>query len=179
MRLSSPPTADVRVTSARRHGASCITVASGAELTFTPEFWNFEQEVRLSAGPGCSGSATFAVRSRGMTTVNVTASSTVPREQRLIVEPTTLVVDTVTAAYTIVLAMQPATDVLVTSTRIDGPDCIDVVSETNPWLFSPNDWFVPRHTVLMAHGGCTGVATIAVESAGLPTVHVFATAATP
>ena len=27
----------------------------------------------------------------------------------------------------------------------------------------PTNWFVPRRTVLMAHGGCTGVATIAVD----------------
>ncbi|MBX9387865.1 cellulose binding domain-containing protein [Streptomonospora halotolerans] len=65
--LSNAPDAPVDVTVERTEGSSDITVSEGAELTFTPDNWDTEQEVTVSSADngGALGSAVITASGQG------------------------------------------------------------------------------------------------------------------
>ncbi len=177
--LSSAPTANVTVASARTAGATCITVSGGASLTFTPTNWNTDQTVTLAAATGCSGSATVGVSGTGLTTVNVTANSTVPSTQSLVVTPTNVSLTAGSnATYSVRLGIQPTGNVTVASARTTGQTCITVASGGS-LTFTTANWNTPQTVTLSAAAACSGTANIAVTSTGLTTVNVTATSTVP
>ncbi len=77
VRLSAQPGANVNVMTSRSIGDADLSVSDGATLAFTTANWNAPQTVTLSAmedADAANGSATFALDSAGLTTVNVTAT---------------------------------------------------------------------------------------------------------
>ncbi|MEU1020606.1 glycoside hydrolase family 48 protein [Streptomyces sp. NPDC005900] len=74
VKLSTQPTADVTVTTARTGGNSGLSVSSGASLTFTPSNWNTAQKVTVTADASGTGAATFGVTAPGHTKATVTVT---------------------------------------------------------------------------------------------------------
>ncbi|WP_338483201.1 glycoside hydrolase family 48 protein [Streptomyces sp. SCSIO 75703] len=59
VRLSTRPTANVTVTTARASGNPGLSVSGGASLTFTPANWSTAQKVTVTAATSGTGSAVF------------------------------------------------------------------------------------------------------------------------
>ncbi|MEU4800407.1 glycoside hydrolase family 48 protein [Streptomyces sp. NPDC023327] len=74
VKLSTQPTVDVTVTTARTGGNSGLSVSSGASLTFTPSNWNTAQKVTVTADASGTGAATFGVTAPGHTKATVTVT---------------------------------------------------------------------------------------------------------
>ncbi|MFF7138911.1 glycoside hydrolase family 48 protein [Streptomyces sp. NPDC008196] len=74
VKLSTQPSADVTVTTARTGGNSGLSVTGGASLTFTPSSWNTPQKVTVTADASGTGAATFESTATGhaKASVNVT-----------------------------------------------------------------------------------------------------------
>jgi hypothetical protein len=63
--LSSAPTANVTVTTARTAGNTGLSVSAGGSLTFTPSNWNTAQTVTIAADASGTGNATFTSTATG------------------------------------------------------------------------------------------------------------------
>lgn len=74
VKLSTQPTSDVTVTTARTGGNSGLSVSSGASLTFTPSNWNTARKVTIAADASGTGAATFGVTAPGHTKATVTVT---------------------------------------------------------------------------------------------------------
>ncbi|MFF7266269.1 glycoside hydrolase family 48 protein [Streptomyces sp. NPDC008159] len=74
VRLSTQPSANVTVTTARTSGNTGLSVTGGASLTFTPSNWNTAQKVTVTADSSGTGAATFesTAGGHGKATVTVT-----------------------------------------------------------------------------------------------------------
>ncbi|MBC7272896.1 MAG: cellulose binding domain-containing protein [Streptomyces sp.] len=74
VRLSTQPSANVTVTTARTGGNTGLSVTSGGSLTFTPSNWNTPQRVTITADSSGTGAATFesTAPGHGKATVTVT-----------------------------------------------------------------------------------------------------------
>ena len=74
VQLSTQPSADVTVTTARTGGNTGLSVTGGASLTFTPSNWNTAQKVTVTADSSGTGAATFesTAAGHGKATVTVT-----------------------------------------------------------------------------------------------------------
>ncbi|WP_405530420.1 cellulose binding domain-containing protein [Streptomyces canus] len=74
VKLSTQPSADVTVTTARTGGNAGLSVTGGASLTFTPSNWNTAQKVTVTADSSGTGAATFesTAAGHGKASVNVT-----------------------------------------------------------------------------------------------------------
>ncbi|MFB8771590.1 glycoside hydrolase family 48 protein [Streptomyces broussonetiae] len=74
VRLSTQPSANVTVTTARAGGNTGLSVTSGGSLTFTPSNWNTPQRVTVTADSSGTGAATFesTAPGHGKATVTVT-----------------------------------------------------------------------------------------------------------
>ncbi|WP_327341671.1 glycoside hydrolase family 48 protein [Streptomyces europaeiscabiei] len=59
VKLSTQPSANVAVTTARTGGNTGLSVTGGASLTFTPSNWNTAQKVTITADSSGTGAATF------------------------------------------------------------------------------------------------------------------------
>ncbi|WP_328835350.1 glycoside hydrolase family 48 protein [Streptomyces europaeiscabiei] len=59
VKLSTQPSANVTVTTARTGGNTGLSVTGGASLTFTPSNWNTAQKVTITADSSGTGAATF------------------------------------------------------------------------------------------------------------------------
>ncbi|MFF5570263.1 glycoside hydrolase family 48 protein [Streptomyces luteogriseus] len=59
VKLSTQPSANVTVTTARTGGNSGLSVTGGASLTFTPSNWSTAQKVTVAADDSGTGAATF------------------------------------------------------------------------------------------------------------------------
>ncbi|MEU3491032.1 glycoside hydrolase family 48 protein [Streptomyces massasporeus] len=59
VKLSTQPSSNVTVTTARTGGNSGLSVTSGASLTFTPSNWSTAQKVTVAADDSGTGAATF------------------------------------------------------------------------------------------------------------------------
>ncbi|MFI6876718.1 glycoside hydrolase family 48 protein [Streptomyces sp. NPDC050400] len=65
VKLSTQPSANVTVSTARASGNTGLSVSSGASLTFTPSNWNTAQKVTVAADSSGTGAATFAITAPG------------------------------------------------------------------------------------------------------------------
>jgi hypothetical protein len=74
VRLSTQPSANVTVTTARASGNTALTVTGGASLTFTPSNWNTAQKVTITAAATGTGAATFESTATGHAKASVTAT---------------------------------------------------------------------------------------------------------
>ncbi|MEV0521946.1 glycoside hydrolase family 48 protein [Streptomyces sp. NPDC050439] len=74
VKLSTQPTSDVTVTTARTGGNSGLSISSGSSLTFTPSNWNTAQKVTIAADNSGTGAATFGVTAPGHTKATVTVT---------------------------------------------------------------------------------------------------------
>ncbi|MGP2437289.1 glycoside hydrolase family 48 protein [Streptomyces sp. JW3] len=74
VKLSTQPTANVTVITARASGNTGLSVTGGASLTFTPSNWNTAQRVTIGADASGTGSAVFesTAPGQGKATVTVT-----------------------------------------------------------------------------------------------------------
>ncbi|MEE1928977.1 glycoside hydrolase family 48 protein [Streptomyces sp. TRM 70351] len=72
--LSTRPSQEVTVTTARTSGNAGLTVSSGAELTFTPDNWNTAQDVTVAADTEGEGAAVFTVSAPGHREAEVTVT---------------------------------------------------------------------------------------------------------
>nr|WP_308210529.1 glycoside hydrolase family 6 protein [Actinomadura luzonensis] len=185
-KLSSAPSSNVTVTTARTSGDTDLTVSSGSSLTFTPSNWNTAQTVTLAAAQDSdttAGTASFSVSGNGVTgaTVNATeVDDDAVQEQSIVVTPTSVTVpEGGTATYTARLAAQPSSNVTVTSTAGSGDTSITVSSGASLTFTSAN-WNTPQ-TVTLAAAQDTdttnGSRTITVAATGLTSRTVTATEA--
>ncbi|MEW9549910.1 glycoside hydrolase family 6 protein [Nonomuraea sp. NPDC050783] len=185
-RLSSAPSSNVTVTTARTSGDTDLTVSSGASLTFTPSNWNTAQTVTLAAAQDSdttAGTASFSVGGNGVTGATVTATEVdddATTSQSIIVTPTAVTVpEGSTAAYTVRLATQPSGNVSVTSTAGSGDSDITVQSGGSLTFTSAN-WNTAQTVTLAAaqdSDTTAGSRTITVASTGLTSRTVTATEA--
>ncbi|WP_320781049.1 glycoside hydrolase family 48 protein [Streptomyces sp. CRN 30] len=74
VKLSTQPTANVTVTTARTSGNTGLSVTGGASLTFTPSNWSTAQKVTIGANASGTGAAVFesTAPGHGKATVTVT-----------------------------------------------------------------------------------------------------------
>ncbi|MFC4118690.1 glycoside hydrolase family 6 protein [Nonomuraea zeae] len=185
-RLSSAPTANVTVTTARTSGDTDLSVSSGGSLTFTPSNWNTAQTVTLAAAQDsdtAAGTAAFSVGGSGVTAATVNATEVdddATVEQSIMVTPTAVTVpEGATATYTVRLAAQPSSNVTVTSTAGSGDTNITVSSGASLTFTSAN-WSTPQTVTLAAaqdSDNTNGTRPITVASSGLTSRTVTATEA--
>jgi hypothetical protein len=74
VKLSTQPSGNVTVTSARASGNSGLSVTGGASLTFTPQNWNTAQKVTVTADSSGTGSAVFESTATGHAKASVTVT---------------------------------------------------------------------------------------------------------
>ncbi|MGW7727898.1 glycoside hydrolase family 48 protein [Streptomyces canus] len=74
VKLSTQPSADVTVTTARTGGNTGLSVTGGASLTFTPSNWNTAQKVTVTADSSNTGAATFDSTAAGHGKASVTVT---------------------------------------------------------------------------------------------------------
>lgn len=74
LKLSTQPSANVTVTTARTTGNTGLTVTGGASLTFTPSNWSAAQNVTITANASGTGAATFESTATGHAKASVTAT---------------------------------------------------------------------------------------------------------
>ncbi|MFJ9025135.1 glycoside hydrolase family 48 protein [Streptomyces sp. NPDC102259] len=74
LKLSTQPSANVTVTTARTTGNTGLTVTGGASLTFTPSNWSTAQNVTVTANASGTGAATFESTATGHAKASVTAT---------------------------------------------------------------------------------------------------------
>ncbi|MET7479600.1 glycoside hydrolase family 48 protein [Streptomyces sp. NPDC005648] len=74
VKLSSQPSSNVTVTTARASGNSGLSVTGGASLTFTPSNWNTGQTVTVSADSSGTGAASFESTATGYSKAAVTVT---------------------------------------------------------------------------------------------------------
>ncbi len=72
--LSSAPSGNVTVTTARTSGNTGLSVTAGGSLTFTPANFSAPQSVTVTADSSSTGSATFTVSASGLTSVTFAAA---------------------------------------------------------------------------------------------------------
>ncbi|MEV6804947.1 glycoside hydrolase family 48 protein [Streptomyces sp. NPDC051132] len=74
VKLSTQPSANVTVSTARTDGNTGLSVTGGASLTFTPANWNTAQNVTVTADSAGTGSATFTASATGHAKATVTVT---------------------------------------------------------------------------------------------------------
>ncbi|MFJ3942999.1 glycoside hydrolase family 48 protein [Streptomyces griseoaurantiacus] len=74
VKLSTKPSADVTVTTARTDGNDGLAVTDGASLTFTPSNWDTAQKVTVTADDSGTGAATFTSSANGHAKATVTVT---------------------------------------------------------------------------------------------------------
>lgn len=74
VKLSTQPSANVTVTTARSGGNTGLSVSGGASLTFTPSNWNTAQKVTIAADASGTGAATFESSAPGLAKATVTVT---------------------------------------------------------------------------------------------------------
>ncbi|GAB1338802.1 glycoside hydrolase family 48 protein [Streptomyces sp. E-15] len=74
VKLSTRPSADVTVSTARTDGNTGLSVTGGASLTFTPSDWNTPRTVTVTADSAGTGSATFTASAAGHAKATVTVT---------------------------------------------------------------------------------------------------------
>ena len=176
--LSSPPSANVTVTTAETSGNSGLSVSSGGSLTFTPSNSSIVQNVTIAANSSGTGMATFTVSASGYTsvtfTVNETSSGGTPS---LTVTPTS---QTITQGSTgtvgISLSSAPTANVTVTVARTSGNTGLSVTAGSS-LTFTPSNFGTAQSVTVTANSSGTGAATFTVSASGLTSVTFTATEA--
>ncbi|MFD0318330.1 glycoside hydrolase family 48 protein [Streptomyces flavalbus] len=74
VKLSTQPSANVTVTTARTGGNTGLSVTGGATLTFTPSNWSTAQKVTITAASSGTGAATFESTATGHAKATVTVT---------------------------------------------------------------------------------------------------------
>nr|WP_103960287.1 glycoside hydrolase family 6 protein [Nonomuraea solani] len=185
-RLSSAPSSNVTVTTARTSGDTDLTVSSGASLTFTPSNWSTAQTVTLAAAQDsdtAAGTAAFSVGGTGVTGATVSATEVdddATVEQSIIVSPTAVTVpEGSTGTYSVRLAAQPTSNVTVTSAAGSGDTNLTISSGASLTFTSAN-WNTAQTVTLAAAQDtdtANGSRTFTVASTGLTSRTVTATEA--
>ncbi len=183
VKLSAQPGASVSVTTSRSSGDADLSVTGGSTLTFTTANWSTPQSVTLSAAEDTdvvNGTATFAVSSTGLTTMNVVATEADNDTLGLVVTPTAVTVtEGGVNTISVRLSAQPGSSASVTTIRSSGDSDLSV-SGGATLTFTTANWSTPQSVTLSAAedaDAANGTATFAVTSAGLSTVNVTATEA--
>ena len=152
--LSAQPTGDVTVT-VDGHSGTDVSVSS-ASLTFAAVTWNTEQTVTVTARDDADASndtvtLTHAVTGGGYDGVvvsNVDVTVEDDDSQGVIVAPTTLEVrEGGTGTYTVVLAAEPAGDVVVT---VGGYSGTEVSVSRDILTFTPATWYTEQTVTVTA-----------------------------
>ncbi|MEV0975323.1 glycoside hydrolase family 48 protein [Streptomyces sp. NPDC049915] len=74
LKLSTQPSSDVTVATARASGNSGLSVSGGASLTFTPANWSTPQKVTVTADASGTGAAAFESTAPGLAKASVTVT---------------------------------------------------------------------------------------------------------
>ena len=152
--LSAQPTGDVTVTVGGHSGTDVLV--SSASLTFAAVTWNTEQTVTVTARQDADASndtvtLTHAVTGGGYDGVvvsNVDVTVEDDDSQGVIVAPTTLEVrEGGTGTYTVVLAAEPAGDVVVT---VGGYSGTEVSVSRDILTFTPATWYTEQTVTVTA-----------------------------
>ncbi|MFC5822903.1 glycoside hydrolase family 6 protein [Nonomuraea insulae] len=183
-RLSSAPTSNVTVTTARTSGDTDLTVSSGASLTFTPSNWSTAQTVTLAAAQdsdSTAGTAAFSVGGSGVTAATVNATEVDDdgtTTQSITVSSTAVTVpEGSTGTFTVRLAAQPTSGVTVTTTAGSGDTNLTVSSGAS-LSFTTSNWSTPQTVTLAAaqdSDTANGTRPFTVASSGLTSRTVTAT----
>src|SRR5439155_842511 len=165
---------DVVVSVARTSGSSNISVAGGANLTFTSATWNSPQTETRSApssGDTANSTATVTVSAAGLTgqAVSVTAIDT--NLQSLVLSASSLTFNQGSGgSFAVKLAAQPSSDVILSVARTSGSSNISVTGGAN-LTFTSLTWNSPQTVTLSAPADSdtsNSMATIVVGGGGVP-----------
>ncbi|MEN6425146.1 MAG: SBBP repeat-containing protein [Phycisphaerales bacterium] len=181
VKLSAEPGSSVVVAVSWVDGDSDIGVIGGSTLEFTTSNWDSYQTVTLLATDdvdAANGTATIRCSESGATDRDVAASE-------MDDDPLTIVtsVDSVTVPdgtglmFGVRLSAQPASNVVVTVSRVDGDSDISVMGGSS-LTFTVADWNIERSVTLWAAKDADtedGTATIRLSAAGLPDKDVIVT----
>jgi len=152
VRLLSPPTADVTVTSQRNSGDGDLTVTSGATLLFTPTNWALPQTVVVSAGADADaidGTATISIAAPGWVGATVNATESDDDRALVFAKPTVYVPIDGSVVVGMQLAAEPASTVTVSIVRDSGTSAISV-ADGSSLVFSRSNWNISQNVVLSA-----------------------------
>lgn len=172
VRLAQAPTADVTVSVQRASGDADLTVAGGAQLTFTPATWNQPQIVTIASAEDADSDpdqASFAVAAQGLSTETVVVTSIDNNAARLVLSTTALTLNEGGSnTFTVALSKQPASNVTVTVARTAGDTDVSV-SGGATLSFTPANWSTVQSVTVAAAEDADNVkdtATLTVAAAG-------------
>jgi len=172
VRLAQAPTADVTVSVQRASGDADLTVAGGAQLTFTPANWNQLQSVTIASAEDADSDpdgASFAVSTQGLSTETVQVTSIDNNAPRLVLGTTAVTMDEGgSGSFTVALSKQPPSDVVVTVARTAGDADVSIAIGTT-LRFNTVTWNMTQTVTLAAAEDADNVkdtATLTVAVAG-------------
>ncbi len=156
VRLQAQPSGNVTVTSTAGTGDTNVTVAAGANLTFTTGNWQTPQTVTLAAAQDTdttNGTRSITVASSGLPSVTVTATEAdddPAQQQAVLLSATTLSVpEGGCASVTVRLGIQPSGNVTVTT--IPGTGDGDIIVQSGASLaFTSANWSTPQTVTICA-----------------------------
>lgn len=172
VRLAQAPTADVTVSVQQASGDADLTVAGGAQLTFTPATWNQPQSVTIASAEDADSDpdqASFAVAAQGLSTETVRVTSIDNNAARLVLSTTALTLNEGgSGTFTVALSKQPVSTVTVTVARTAGDTDVSVSGGT-ALSFTPTNWNTGQTVTVAAAEDADNVkdtATLTVAAAG-------------
>ncbi|WNG25039.1 PQQ-dependent sugar dehydrogenase [Cystobacter fuscus] len=180
VRLAQAPTADVTVTVQRASGDEDLTVARGAQLTFTPANWNQPQPVTIASAEDADTApdlASFAVAAQGLSTETVGVTSIDNNAARLVLSTPELALDEGgSGTFTVALSKRPTSNVSVTVARTAGDTDVSVTGGTT-LRFTLSNWNAPQTVTVAAAKDAdfekdTAALTVAAAGADARTVPV-------
>lgn len=180
VRLAQEPTADVMVTVQRVSGDEDLTVASGAQVTFTPANWNQLQLVTIASAEDADttpDTASFEVAAQGLSTETVVVTSIDNNAARLVLSTPALTLDEGgNGTFTVALSKRPSGNVTVTVARTEGDSDVSVTGIAT-LSFTVSNWSTPQTVTVAAAEDAddvndTATLTLAIPEADARTVSV-------
>jgi glucose/arabinose dehydrogenase len=173
VRLAEPTALPVTVSVLRASGDADLSIASGAQLTFTDGNWHVPQAVTLAAAEDADSdpdTASFTVTAEGLSQETVRVTSIDNNGARLVLSTTALAVDEGgSGTFTVALSQAPTRDVVVTVARTVGEADVTVTGGQT-LTFTPANWNTPQTVTVAAAEDADNLrdtATITVAAAGV------------
>jgi len=172
VRLAEATVSPVTVSVQRASGDADLSIASGAQLTFTDANWNVPQVVTVAAAEDADSdpdTASFTVTAEGLNSETVRVTSIDSNGARLVLSTTALALDEGgNSTFTVALSQAPTSDVAVTVARTSG-DTDVTVTGGQTLTFTPDNWNTPQTVTVAAAedaDNAMDTATITVAAAG-------------
>ena len=181
VRLAERPVLPVTVSVQRASGDADLSIASGAQLSFTDSNWSVPQAVTLAAAEDADSdpdTALFTVSAQDLNQETVRVTSIDSNGARLVLSTTTLALDEGgSGTFTVALSQAPTRDVVVTVARTAG-DADVTVTGGQTLTFTRAGWNTPQTVTVAAAEDADNLrdrATITVAAAGGDARTVFVT----